>query len=331
MTLYMRLTNWTQFQHYKDRSPPWIKLHREILTSEAWVLGTDSSRLLQVASMLLAARYDNRIPCRYELIRKVGNVGVTEAQFVDAILHLSDHNFLEIHTVTESGEILVQDASSVLATCTSEERQRRDRGETESPCAPLTPAPQHAPASPPQPTDFPTDTHGTAEDGANSESKEPPCHDLVPAGHTQRVEKKYAHIASGVDDAWWENFRSGYPKRTGDQRWPKARQAANARLKEGYTPEQLMDGRDRYRAYLEATEKIGTEYVQQAATFLGTGRAFLLPWVIPPPKEGDYEKMMRLNGTPVRTQETTNGRIIDHDAAERDANYLAFINRALRR
>ena len=27
----MRIKNWAQFQHFKDRSPPWIKLHREFL------------------------------------------------------------------------------------------------------------------------------------------------------------------------------------------------------------------------------------------------------------------------------------------------------------
>ena len=28
-TLYMR--GWSEFQHYKDRNPPWIKLHRQLL------------------------------------------------------------------------------------------------------------------------------------------------------------------------------------------------------------------------------------------------------------------------------------------------------------
>jgi hypothetical protein len=28
---YLRVKNWSEFQHYKDRNPPWIKLHRTLL------------------------------------------------------------------------------------------------------------------------------------------------------------------------------------------------------------------------------------------------------------------------------------------------------------
>lgn len=130
----LSVKNWEKFQHYKDRSPPWIKLHRELLTSEAWVLGNDSSRLLQVASMLLAARYENRIPYRFDLIRKVASLDLTERQFDQAVEHLSQYDFLEIQGVTSDPDVSVQDASTMLAKCSSEERRgekRRDRGEAE--------------------------------------------------------------------------------------------------------------------------------------------------------------------------------------------------------
>src|SRR6201999_2272789 len=54
---YISIKGWDRFQHYTDRDPPWVKLYRDLLTSESWVLGTDTSRLVQVASILLAARY----------------------------------------------------------------------------------------------------------------------------------------------------------------------------------------------------------------------------------------------------------------------------------
>jgi hypothetical protein len=63
--------NWEKFQHYADRDPTWIKLYRDVLTTEAWVLGTDVSRLLQIAITLLAARYKNAIPNQWPLIKKV--------------------------------------------------------------------------------------------------------------------------------------------------------------------------------------------------------------------------------------------------------------------
>lgn len=31
-----RVRNWAQFQHFKDRRPPWIKLYRELLENKEW-------------------------------------------------------------------------------------------------------------------------------------------------------------------------------------------------------------------------------------------------------------------------------------------------------
>lgn len=135
MAAVITLTGWAELQHYKDRSPPWVKLYRELLTSESWVLGTDTSRLVQVASMLLAARYNNEIPYRWDLIKKVSSLECTESQFRAAVLHLVSYNFLEIQEVTEKQNVSVQDASTLLAKCSSEERrgeERRDRGEKTS-------------------------------------------------------------------------------------------------------------------------------------------------------------------------------------------------------
>jgi hypothetical protein len=27
----IRIKNWAQFQHFKDRKPPWVKLYRDLL------------------------------------------------------------------------------------------------------------------------------------------------------------------------------------------------------------------------------------------------------------------------------------------------------------
>jgi hypothetical protein len=56
-----RVKNWRQFQHYKDRNPPWIKLHFSILSSRDWVTLDDASRVLAVACMLIASRNDGLI------------------------------------------------------------------------------------------------------------------------------------------------------------------------------------------------------------------------------------------------------------------------------
>lgn len=67
--LYVR--NWTRFQHYKDRTPPWIKLHWELLASEDWVTLDDASKLLAVVCMLVASRHDGKIPNNPGYIKRV--------------------------------------------------------------------------------------------------------------------------------------------------------------------------------------------------------------------------------------------------------------------
>lgn len=116
--------NWEKFQHYADRDPTWIKLYRDVLTTEAWVLGTDVSRLLQIAITLLAARYKNAIPHQWALIKKVASLDFTEAQFKKAIEHLSEQNFLEIQCVEQS-------ASNPLAQCYAREEKRERREDLE--------------------------------------------------------------------------------------------------------------------------------------------------------------------------------------------------------
>jgi len=53
--------NWKEHQHYKDRNPPWIKLHYALLSSEDWVMLDDASRVLAVAILLVASKNDGYI------------------------------------------------------------------------------------------------------------------------------------------------------------------------------------------------------------------------------------------------------------------------------
>jgi hypothetical protein len=131
LTAVIVVAGWDKFQHYKDRDPPWIKLYRDLFTSESWVLGTDTSRLVQLASLLLAARYQNATPYQWTLVRKVANLDCTEKQFNEAVAHLVSTKFLEIQQVAVAGEASAQSASKLLATCTSETEGEKRREETE--------------------------------------------------------------------------------------------------------------------------------------------------------------------------------------------------------
>ncbi len=66
-----RVKNWSEYQHYKDRDPPWIKLHFKMLTSRDWVVLNDSSRVLAIASMLIASRHGGKIPNDPEYIQRI--------------------------------------------------------------------------------------------------------------------------------------------------------------------------------------------------------------------------------------------------------------------
>jgi hypothetical protein len=104
-------------------------------------------------------------------------------------------------------------------------------------------------------------------------------------------------------------LRRDFPKRAGSHRWQDALGAYRARIHEGATPQAILSGVRRYAAFIRATGKEGTEYVQQAATFLGKNRGFELPWHPPAKPETAGERLMRnLNGN-------DDSRVIEHDPA----------------
>lgn len=140
MATYYRVKGWEKYQHYKDRAPPWIKLHGKTLTSETWVSLDDASRVLAIACMLIAAATDNRIPSDPAYIKRVAYLN-GDPDFAP----LLRTQFIEL--VDEGGKVLA-DASATLANrteCSSEERrvdQRRGdqsapRSSSEKPPAPV--------------------------------------------------------------------------------------------------------------------------------------------------------------------------------------------------
>lgn len=81
-------------------------------------------------------------------------------------------------------------------------------------------------------------------------------------------------------DAMWGFF----PKRNGGNPKQSALKAWNARKREGYTATQMTEGVIRYAVWCEATGKVGTEYVKQAASFFGPDKHFLESWEAPKQK-----------------------------------------------
>lgn len=67
---YLRVKNWENFQHYKDRSPPWIKLHRDLLRDYEFRCLQDASKLHLMLIWLLASQMDNKIPSDVDFIKE---------------------------------------------------------------------------------------------------------------------------------------------------------------------------------------------------------------------------------------------------------------------
>jgi len=122
---YFRVRNWEKFQHYKDRNPPWIKLHTELLDNYEFSRLQDASKLLAVCIWMLAARSDNKIPADPEWIK--GRANLKGEPDIEPLL---DGGFIEWIQELQSPE---QDASDPLAECLQDAcaltEERRDREE----------------------------------------------------------------------------------------------------------------------------------------------------------------------------------------------------------
>lgn len=89
----LRVKNWAEFQHYRDRRPPWIKLHRGLLDDFAWHRLPDASRALAPLLWLLASEQaDGAIP--YDLETIAFGLHMTRDKVEEAIAPLIGAGFL---------------------------------------------------------------------------------------------------------------------------------------------------------------------------------------------------------------------------------------------
>lgn len=88
-----------------------------------------------------------------------------------------------------------------------------------------------------------------------------------------------------LQDAW-SRFLAAYPKRAGGNRTGTAKERFANLVKSGTDPESIIAGAERYRDYCKAAGKVGTEMVQQMATFLGQARGWEEEFEVPKAKSG---------------------------------------------
>ncbi len=59
---YLTIKNWTKHQHYKDRNPPWIKLHNTLMEDYDFDCLQDASKLLLILIWLFASKLGEQNP-----------------------------------------------------------------------------------------------------------------------------------------------------------------------------------------------------------------------------------------------------------------------------
>ena len=92
----IRIRNWDQFQHYKKRSPVWIKLYRDLLRKREWrVLSPQASKLL-VDCWLLAAEGENNGKIDMTLGDLAWELRDDEAEVGRALQELAAQGFLDL-------------------------------------------------------------------------------------------------------------------------------------------------------------------------------------------------------------------------------------------
>ena len=82
--MYLRVKNWDQFQHYKQRCPPWIKLHREILNDYAFTSLPDVTKAHLLLIWALAAGTDGLVP--YDARFIASRIAASDPVDLDAIV-----------------------------------------------------------------------------------------------------------------------------------------------------------------------------------------------------------------------------------------------------
>lgn len=114
----IRIKNWAQFQHFKDRKPPWVKLYRDLLDDMEWHQLEPKAAKAIVMFWLIASESEGELP---EARKLAFRLRITERELDDVIGKLS--HWLEQSDIEPISERYQVDAPETE----TEKRQRRDK------------------------------------------------------------------------------------------------------------------------------------------------------------------------------------------------------------
>jgi hypothetical protein len=118
--------NWAVFQHYKDRCPPWIKLHRDLLNDRVYMRLPIASKALAPLLWLLASESKDGI-FDGSLDELVFRLHITAKEYQDGVKPLIDNDFF----ILVSGVLAERKQSAIPET--EGEREKETKREIEPP------------------------------------------------------------------------------------------------------------------------------------------------------------------------------------------------------
>ena len=87
--------NWAVFQHYKDRCPPWIKLHRDLLNDRSYMRLPIASKAIAPMLWLLASESKDGV-FDGSLDELVFRLHITEKEYQAGVKPLIDNDFFNV-------------------------------------------------------------------------------------------------------------------------------------------------------------------------------------------------------------------------------------------
>ena len=118
--------NWAVFQHYKDRCPPWIKLHRDLLNDRAYMRLPIASKAIAPMLWLLASESKDGV-FDGSLDELVFRLHITKKEYQDGIKPLIDNDFF----ILVSGVLAERKQDAIPET--EGEREGETEKETDTP------------------------------------------------------------------------------------------------------------------------------------------------------------------------------------------------------
>jgi len=142
---YLRIKNWHEFQHYKDRNPPWIKLHCSLLNDYEFGRLQDACKAHLILIWLFAStQKDGLVPADPVFLKK--KLGLQREP--DLKLFINHGLLIPEQSASKALADCKQDASNVLALARSREAETEAYKATEESKGGSAAAPPSADSSP---------------------------------------------------------------------------------------------------------------------------------------------------------------------------------------